>query len=136
MVDPVIPRIQDASSVSDLSKVVAEVKESRSVKDQPKQQKQVSENKKSSESSSEKSSRDPKSEPLTLEQVEQEVEQLNLALGSNTNLQFRIGDATGKLVVEVVDKASGNVIKTIPRDEIKNVASKLRLGSFLIDKKS
>ena len=135
MVDPVIPRIQDASSAPSISKVVAQVKEGQAVKDQPKQQKQVAESKKSDESNSDQSSRDSQPEELTLEQLQQEVEQLNLTLESITQLQFRINDDTVNVVVDVVDKDSGEVIKTIPRDEIKNVASKLRIGSLLIDNK-
>ena len=66
MVDPVIPRIQDASSAPSISKVVAQVKEGQAVKDQPKQQKQVAESKKSDESNSDQSSRDSQPEDCLL----------------------------------------------------------------------
>ncbi len=70
---------------------------------------------------------------LSPEEIEAKVQELNEQLGHNTRLNFHVNRETGKLVVEVIDKVTDEVIKTIPPDDLEEVARRLPHGSLLVD---
>lgn len=66
-------------------------------------------------------------------ELEQAMARANLNLGPNTTLQFRVDDKTEKLVVSVVDRHSGKVLRQIPSEEMLAIAEQLNqsgLGLF------
>ena len=68
--------------------------------------------------------------------LEGDVKRLNELLGGSTRIQFVINRSTNDVYVEVVDKVSNKVLKTIPPSEVPAVASKLSGGGILVDNKS
>jgi len=60
------------------------------------------------------------------QQLKQAVDGINLALQpSNSNLEFNIDAGTKRLVVKVVDTATGDVIRQIPSKEILAIAESI-----------
>jgi uncharacterized FlaG/YvyC family protein len=74
--------------------------------------------------------------PETLEELKKELEELNKLLGNNTSIRFVVNHETDHVFVEIIDTETKKVLKTIPRDEVPMVASRVRNGSFLVDSKS
>jgi flagellar protein FlaG len=65
-------------------------------------------------------------EAATPTQVEQAVREVNASLQSRSiGLQFEVDQDTDKLIVKVVDRASGEVIRQIPTEEVVRVAKVL-----------
>lgn len=44
---------------------------------------------------------------------------------SETQLQFEIGDRTGRTVIRVVDKSSGEVVREIPPEELVRISERI-----------
>jgi uncharacterized FlaG/YvyC family protein len=65
--------------------------------------------------------------------LDKEVNRLNALLGSNTRIRFVINRSTKDVYVEVVDKDSNEVLKTVPPKELDEVAQKLSGGGILVD---
>jgi flagellar protein FlaG len=62
-------------------------------------------------------------EAATPPQVEQAVREVNASLQSRSvGLQFEVDQDTDKLIVKVVDRASGEVIRQIPTEEVVRIA--------------
>ncbi|MAA76329.1 MAG: hypothetical protein CMN28_16685 [Salinisphaeraceae bacterium] len=73
---------------------------------------------------------------LKSRELEQALARANLNLGPNTTLQFRVDDKTEKLVVSVVDRNSGEVLRQIPSEEMLALAEQLNeSGRGLFDVK-
>lgn len=68
-----------------------------------------------------------KSNVVSLAEAEQIVEQGNKILSDvQRNLQFKIDEATKQVVVSVVDKKSGEILRQIPSEEILALAKRLK----------
>ena len=68
--------------------------------------------------------------------LEAEVRRLNDLMGAATQIRFRINRTTNDIYVEVVDKNSNQVLKTIPPSSMSDVAGKLIEGGILVDNRS
>jgi flagellar protein FlaG len=68
--------------------------------------------------------------------LEGEVRRLNDLLGSSTQIRFVINRTNNDVYVEVVDKESNKVLKTIPPSDLPAVAGKLIEGGVLVDNRS
>jgi uncharacterized FlaG/YvyC family protein len=68
--------------------------------------------------------------------LEAEVQRMNELLGSTTRIQFVINRSTNDVYIEVVDKESRQVLRTIPPSELATMAGKLSEGGLLVDNKS
>ena len=65
-------------------------------------------------------------EAATPTQVEDAVREVNASLQSRSvGLQFEVDQDTDKLIVKVVDRASGEVIRQIPTEEVVRIAKVL-----------
>jgi flagellar protein FlaG len=65
-------------------------------------------------------------EAATPPQVEAAVREVNASLQSRSvGLQFEVDQDTDKLIVKVVDRASGEVIRQIPTEEVVRIAKVL-----------
>jgi flagellar protein FlaG len=63
----------------------------------------------------------------TAETLERTVEALNEVFDqSNVGLQYRVDDATGDLVVSIVDRESGEVLRQLPPEAILKMREKLK----------
>lgn len=78
---------------------------------------------------------DEKVQPLEREQLEQMAQQLQDFMGEmNRSLQFKVDEDSGRDVIKVLDKDSGEVIKQYPSEEVLNLVSKLsESAGILID---
>ncbi|MEI8622215.1 flagellar protein FlaG [Pseudoalteromonas sp. B129b] len=78
---------------------------------------------------------DEKSQPLEREQLEQMAQQLQDFMGEmNRSLQFKVDEDSGRDVIKVLDKNSGEVIKQYPSEEVLSLVSKLsESAGILID---
>ena len=78
---------------------------------------------------------DAKAQPLEREQLEQMAQQLQDFMGEmNRSLQFQVDEDSGRDVIKVLDKDSGEVIKQYPSEEVLNLVSKLsESAGILID---
>ena len=91
-----------------------------------------------SENRAAKSSRDVKSAaPAKSEasgNVEQVVEELNALAGkiASTRISFEVDVFTGKSVVHVVDRETGELIRQVPPKELLHLASNLKDATGLI----
>jgi flagellar protein FlaG len=66
-------------------------------------------------------------------QVEQAVHQVNESLAlREVGLQFEVDKDTDKLIVKVVDRASGEVIRQIPNEEVVRIAKLMSDGKGLL----
>lgn len=73
------------------------------------------------------------------EQVEKAVEEMKKTVESSSanNLQFSIDEETGKTVIKVVDKQTGETIRQIPAEEIIALAKSLdKLQGMLLRQKA
>jgi flagellar protein FlaG len=73
-----------------------------------------------------------------LEQVRQAAETLNRQLeASAQNLRFSLDESTGKMIVRVVDTATGDVIRQVPSEELLAINRSLdRLQGLLFDQQA
>ena len=74
-------------------------------------------------------------QPLEREQLEQMAQQLQDFMGEmNRSLQFKVDEDSGRDVIKVLDKNSGEVIKQYPSEEVLSLVSKLsESAGILID---
>ncbi|MCZ4252018.1 flagellar protein FlaG [Pseudoalteromonas shioyasakiensis] len=73
---------------------------------------------------------------LGREQLEKMAQQLQDFMGEmNRSLQFQVDEDSGRDVIKVVDKNSGELIKQYPSEEVLSLVAKLsETAGFLIDK--
>ena len=78
---------------------------------------------------------DEKAQPLDREQLEQMAQQLQDFMGEmNRSIQFKVDEDSGRDVIKVLDKNSGEVIKQYPSEEVLSLVSKLsESAGILID---
>lgn len=62
----------------------------------------------------------PAEQPPSREQVQNAVQEIRKSVesSSSSNLQFSVDDDTGRTVVRVIDKTTGDVIRQIPSEEV------------------
>ena len=72
---------------------------------------------------------------LGREQLEKMAQQLQDFMGEmNRSLQFKVDEDSGRDVIKVVDKNSGELIKQYPSEEVLSLVAKLsETAGFLID---
>jgi len=71
---------------------------------------------------------------LTSKQLEQVAQQLQDFVGEmNRGLEFLVDKDSGRDVIKVIDKASGDLVKQYPSEEVLGLVSKLSdmIGSFV-----
>ncbi|MEH6478952.1 MULTISPECIES: flagellar protein FlaG [Pseudoalteromonas] len=83
----------------------------------------------------EKNNQEVTAQPLEREQLEQMAQQLQDFMGEmNRSLQFKVDEDSGRDVIKVLDKDSGEVIKQYPSEEVLSLVSKLsKSAGILID---
>jgi flagellar protein FlaG len=74
-------------------------------------------------------------QPLEREQLEKVAQQLQDFMGEmNRSLQFQVDEDSGRDVIKVLDKDTGDIIKQYPSEEVLNIVSKLsETAGLLID---
>lgn len=105
-------------------RVIDDVKQTEVLNQQKLQQNQYKNN-----------NQDEKAQPLEREQLEQMAQQLQDFMGEmNRSLQFKVDEDSGRDVIKVLDKDSGEVIKQYPSEEVLSLVSKLsESAGILID---
>jgi flagellar protein FlaG len=76
----------------------------------------------------------PEQASLTSNQLEQVAQQLQDFVGEmNRGLEFSVDKDSGRDVIKVIDKASGDLVKQYPSEEVLGLVSKLSdmIGSFV-----
>lgn len=64
---------------------------------------------------------------VSVEQVTEAAEELNRYVqGEQRDLNFQVHEDTGKVVVRVVDRSSGELIRQIPNEVVLELAAKVR----------
>ena len=83
----------------------------------------------------EKNNQEVTAQPLERVQLEQMAQQLQDFMGEmNRSLQFKVDEDSGRDVIKVLDKNSGEVIKQYPSEEVLSLVSKLsESAGILID---
>ncbi len=83
----------------------------------------------------EKNNQEVTAQPLEREQLEKMAQQLQDFMGGmNRSLQFKVDEDSGRDVIKVLDKNSGEVIKQYPSEEVLSLVSKLsESAGILID---
>ena len=83
----------------------------------------------------EKNNQEVTAQPLEREQLEKMAQQLQEFMGEmNRSLQFQVDQASGRDVIKVLDKNSGELIKQYPSEEVLSLVSKLsETAGILID---
>ena len=74
------------------------------------------------------------SEPLNTKQLEKVAQQLQDFVGDlNRNLEFSVDKDSGRDVIKVFDKGSGDLLKQYPSEEVLTLVSKLSemVGGFI-----
>ncbi|MFM9924775.1 flagellar protein FlaG [Variovorax sp. H27-G14] len=72
-------------------------------------------------------------EDATPVQVERAVQQVNESLAlREVGLQFEVDKDTDKLIVKVVDRTNGEVIRQIPNEEVVRIAKLMSDGNGLL----
>lgn len=67
--------------------------------------------------------------PASAAELDQAVTELNhYVAGSRTDLQFRVDDEVGRLVVSIVDSQSGQVLRQMPSEDALRIARYLENG--------
>jgi flagellar protein FlaG len=62
--------------------------------------------------------------------------QKNLQLNSNVDLDFSVNQDSGNVVITVRDESTGKVIREIPSEEMRNLASKIdSMAGLILDLK-
>jgi uncharacterized FlaG/YvyC family protein len=126
MVDLGISRSQDIQNPMAANTPAARIQAPNQDQDRPSQPKVV-------KSPAAKDGAGAPKEPVDLEA---EVRRLNDLMGAATQIRFRINRTTNDIYVEVVDKNSNQVLKTIPPSSMSDVAGKLIEGGILVDNRS
>lgn len=74
-------------------------------------------------------------QPLERKQLEKVAQQLQDFMGEmNRSLQFKVDEDSGRDVIKVLDKTTGDVIKQYPSEEVLSLVSKLsETAGLLID---
>jgi flagellar protein FlaG len=77
----------------------------------------------------------PQNQQLEREQLEKVAQQLQDFMGEmNRSLQFQVDEDSGRDVIKILDKTSGDVIKQYPSEEVLSLVSKLsESAGILID---
>ena len=73
-------------------------------------------------------------QPLTAEQLDKVAQQLQDFVGDlNRNIEFSVDEDSGRDVIKVVDKDSGDILKQYPSEEVLTLVSKLSdmIGGFV-----
>jgi len=73
-------------------------------------------------------------QPLTTEQLDKVAQQLQDFVGDlNRNIQFSVDKDSGRDVIKVIDKDSGDLLKQYPSEEVLTLVSKLSdmVGGFI-----
>ncbi len=83
----------------------------------------------------EKNNQEVTAQPLEREQLEKMAQQLLEFMGEmNRSLQFQVDEDSGRDVIKVLDKDTGDIIKQYPSEEVLNLVSKLsETAGLLID---
>ena len=83
----------------------------------------------------EKNNQEVTAQPLGREQLEKMAQQLQEFMGEmNRSLQFQVDEDSGRDVIKVLDKDTGDIIKQYPSEEVLNMVSKLsETAGLLID---
>ncbi len=116
---------------NDISKVVP-VAFTPLARDLSNSQKMQTDSKKESQKSSESTqdasnSNKPENKVTSLDEARKLAEEGNKILESvQRNLQFKIDDSTKQVVMSIVDKATGELIKQIPSEEVLALAQRLQ----------
>jgi len=77
--------------------------------------------------------KDDAKEAATPVQVEQAVRQVNESLAlREVGLRFEVDKETDMVIVKVVDRASGEVIRQIPNEEVVRIAKLMNDGNGLL----
>lgn len=77
--------------------------------------------------------KDEAREEATPVQLEQAVRQVNTALAlREVGLQFEVDKDTDKLIVKVIDRTSGEVIRQIPNEDVLRIAKLMSEGKGLL----
>lgn len=67
--------------------------------------------------------------PVPASQLQQAVGELNrYVAGSRTDLQFRVDEEVGRVVVSIVDSESGQVLRQMPSEDALRIARYLESG--------
>ena len=84
-----------------------------------------------------RSQQQEESKQLEREQLESMAQQLQDFMGGmNRSLQFKVDEDSGRDVIKVLDKHSGDLIKQYPSEEVLSLVSKLsKTAGILIDQK-
>ncbi|ALO34271.1 flagellar biosynthesis protein FlaG [Colwellia sp. MT41] len=75
-----------------------------------------------------------KQAPLTTEQLEKVAQQLQEFVGNmNRGLEFSVDKDSGRDVIKVIDKNSGELVKQFPSEEVLTLVAKLSemVGAFI-----
>ena len=73
-------------------------------------------------------------QPLTAEQLDKVAQQLQDFVGDlNRNIEFSVDEDSGRDVIKVIDKDSGDLLKQYPSEEVLTLVSKLSdmVGGFI-----
>lgn len=73
-------------------------------------------------------------QPLTTEQLENVAQQLQNFVGNmNRGLEFSVDKDSGRDVIKVIDKSSGDLVKQFPSEEVLSLVAKLSdmVGGFI-----
>ncbi|MBL4899304.1 MAG: flagellar protein FlaG [Colwellia sp.] len=73
-------------------------------------------------------------EPLTAEQLEKVAQQLQNFVGDmNRGLEFSVDKDSGRDVIKVIDKSTGDLVKQFPSEEVLTLVAKLSemVGGFI-----
>ncbi len=73
-------------------------------------------------------------EPLTAQQLEKVAQQLQDFVGEmNRGLEFSVDKDSGRDVIKVIDKSSGDLVKQFPSEEVLTLVAKLSemVGGFV-----
>jgi flagellar protein FlaG len=75
--------------------------------------------------------------PVTIPKMESVTRQIDTFLRSmNKSLQFRVDDASGRMVVSITDAETGEVIRQVPGEEALRMAERIdaSIGALLDEK--
>jgi len=73
-------------------------------------------------------------QPLTLEQLEKVAQQLQYFIGEmNRGLEFSVDKDSGRDVIKIIDKSTGDLVKQYPSEEVLTLVAKLSdmVGGFV-----
>ena len=82
--------------------------------------------------SAEPASKTPPKRPPTRNELEQLTKDLNRVFENTHGIRFRIAPDSGDLIVQVVDRESDEVLRTIPPEQLQSFARSLDEGTGLL----